>query len=784
MRRAFGLSLLIGLLFLLAFLQLPRATAAPPAQSPPPIRAGSWVDEAEDLTSPSLEEGPGGTVRPKGGFGEVTSSPRALPYPVNAVALLWWGYVPTGARISLEVRGSPDGTAWGPWIPVEESDIPGPEGSFASETPVVFGQPVRWLQYRATLLPALDGQVPALDRVKVVYIDSAPGAPTLRPKGIPEGAVARPRIISRAEWGANPAYLDWEPECARPKAFVVHHTVTANDDADPAATVRAIYYYHAVVRGWGDIGYNFLVDRFGNLYEGRYGMAQCEPQGETVIGAHAYRFNKGTIGVAFLGTFSRETPTPQALEAATQLIAWKASQYGIDPQGEVFLVDRTLKTISGHRDTKPTTCPGDALYARLPALREDVARSMAGSTWYLAEGATRDFDTWTLLLNPNEVPVEAEVAFFLEGGGVVQRTYTIPPRTRFSLFANQVVPDRYFSTRIRASGPLYVERAMYWDGRDGHDAPAVTALASTWFFPEGRAEDDRGVHTFLLLLNPNGVEARATLTFYPESGPSFTRTYTVPAQSRFTVFANAEGAQGNFGVRVDADLPIAAEEAIYWGWGQAGAALEGLPTLARRWYLAEGATHEPFRTEVALLNPTTATLPVTLTLMLQDGSFRPFTLTLPPESRRTVDLNGLIPDQALSTRVDAPGPIGVARTMFFHEGRAAHASPGTPQLGTEWILPEGSTGYPFDTFVLVMNPNPEPAVITATFYTQAGATRVRTFRMPPTSRLNIFVNQWVPDEPGVSTRIQASLPVVVERSMYRLGGLQGGHNAVGIRVKE
>ena len=90
--------------------------------------------------------------------------------------------------------------------------------------------------------------------------------------------------------------MQWDPEYVPVKKIIVHHTVTSNSDPDPAATVRSIYYYHAVSLGWGDIGYNFLIDRQGRIYEGRYG-------GNAVVGGHALTWNYGSVGIAALGNY-------------------------------------------------------------------------------------------------------------------------------------------------------------------------------------------------------------------------------------------------------------------------------------------------------------------------------------------------------------------------------------------------------------------------------------------------------------------------------------------------
>ncbi|HZT05510.1 MAG TPA: N-acetylmuramoyl-L-alanine amidase [Chloroflexota bacterium] len=194
----------------------------------------------------------------------------------------------------------------------------------------------------------------------------APSAPSA-PSGPP---IAAPRIIARSDWGADPQYLTWTPEFAPARKFAIHHTVTSDGGNDPAAAIRAIYYYHAVTLGWGDIGYNYLIDRSGNIYEGRAG-------GPNVVAGHAAQYSSGADGIALLGTYQDDRPTDAMLAALVSLIAWRARAQGVDPLGSSFFVDKQVPNIFGHRDVMSTDCPGDAAYALLPTIRQRVATYLA-----------------------------------------------------------------------------------------------------------------------------------------------------------------------------------------------------------------------------------------------------------------------------------------------------------------------------------------------------------------------------------------------------------------------
>jgi uncharacterized repeat protein (TIGR01451 family) len=230
---------------------------------------------------------------------------------------------------------------------------------------------------------------------------------TLRDEGasLPLGAssashVPQPTVISRQGWGADESLRfdstgkeTWPPTFWPIQKLIVHHTATANDDPDPAATIRSIYYYHAVTQGWGDIGYNFLIDESGNVYEGRHSRTYApgeSPTGEDlggngVTGAHAQGFNSGTVGIALLGTLTNRDATPQAHDALERLLAWKAERHGIDPLGSSLYTNpvtgaqSTFPNISGHRDVAATECPGGSFYATLPATRSAVAARIASA---------------------------------------------------------------------------------------------------------------------------------------------------------------------------------------------------------------------------------------------------------------------------------------------------------------------------------------------------------------------------------------------------------------------
>ena len=191
-----------------------------------------------------------------------------------------------------------------------------------------------------------------------------------------------PKIVPRSGWAANEEIVRAKPSYApQLKLAIVHHTAGTNDytPAQAAAIVRGIEVYHVEGNGWNDIGYNFLVDRFGTVYEGRGGGMT-----RNVIGAHAEGFNTGSVGVALIGNFQTSQPTAAQQDALVKLLAWRLDLAHVDPLATVALASRgnakypagrvvVLRTVSGHRDTGPSECPGNAAYALLPSIAKRVA---------------------------------------------------------------------------------------------------------------------------------------------------------------------------------------------------------------------------------------------------------------------------------------------------------------------------------------------------------------------------------------------------------------------------
>ncbi|KOV63221.1 peptidoglycan recognition protein [Streptomyces sp. MMG1121] len=274
--------------------------------------------------------------------------------------------LPSGLRLELVDPGDgeapPEGAPADP--PSTDLDTDAARASSAANADIAgFG---------ALEIPELDQQATEQELARLQ--GSLPVTPYIGP---------RPRIVTRRGWGANESLR--EPGFGytqKIKAVFVHHTASGNkySCSQAPSVIRSIYRYHVTSMGWRDIGYNFLVDKCGTLYEGRAGGVA-----RAVLGAHTLGFNSDSMGIAVIGTYGTTKPSRAVVTAIARLTAWKLGFYGGDPRGRTYLTSGggnlypegknvRLNVISGHRDGFATECPGAALYAGLGTARSGAAR--------------------------------------------------------------------------------------------------------------------------------------------------------------------------------------------------------------------------------------------------------------------------------------------------------------------------------------------------------------------------------------------------------------------------
>jgi N-acetylmuramoyl-L-alanine amidase len=292
-------------------------------------------------------------------------APRRVlsPGQFQLVGLHWRG----SGRVEFRTR-SLDGR-WSVWRESSDEDNPPHRGWH-------MGEPV-WVGTSSAFRYRVVGRV---TRVRAYFVRSPRIASPLKRAQI----AGAPPIITRAGWHADERIRRGAPFYADGVHLAfVHHTVNSNSytKAQSASIVRGIELYHVKSNGWNDIGYNFLVDKYGQIFEGRYG-GMTKP----VVGAHAMGFNTGSVGIALIGDYGSAAITSAARAALVSLIAWRLDLAHVDPLSKVVRVSAgnprypagrpvTLNAISGHRDVYPTSCPGASLYAQLPSIRTAVAKT-------------------------------------------------------------------------------------------------------------------------------------------------------------------------------------------------------------------------------------------------------------------------------------------------------------------------------------------------------------------------------------------------------------------------
>ncbi len=295
----------------------------------------------------------------------VTSNvPVESEFPIDFLGVLYEGDVEGGA---VRFR---HGGRWASWVELHDD---GAEVADHWASGLVPGSDADAYQVRVP---------PGARAARAVVINTTDGEPQ-EASAAADGCADTTAVVTRCEWGADESLMTWTPEFYPAQKLTVHHTATTNEPSDPAATVRAIYRYQAVDRGFGDIGYQYLIDSSGRVYEGRYSGTDSRPGhdaggGKVVTAAHVGGFNSGNTGIALLGNFTSTESTSAARGALTGLLSQLTTRHGIDPHGTSEYVNpvsgatKWVANISGHRDWAPTECPGGTLYARLPEIRDSV----------------------------------------------------------------------------------------------------------------------------------------------------------------------------------------------------------------------------------------------------------------------------------------------------------------------------------------------------------------------------------------------------------------------------
>lgn len=366
---------------------------------------GAWAAPPDDadpapLTTPEGPDGDGVSRIPVEGVGGGRTAAWETD-PFELVALTWT----SGGDPEPFVRVRTDGE-WSPWsaLPPDEHTAGGAE---------VAGTEPLWTRGADAVEVSVAGEVPDDLSLTLIHPEpmprsalSAPEPNTATTAGVPgRWIINKPTMASRANWGADESLRQNQDGVAYGdvRGGFVHHTATANSysSGEVRGIIRSIYRYHVLSRDFYDIGYNFLIDRFGRIWEGAYGGVH-----RAVIAAHTQYYNSQSFGVAAIGNFHERNIPSKVLTAYADLFAWKFDVHGVHYAYNTanYTNDgaRRLPVISGHRDTKSTACPGQYLYSRLGTIRSGtqnrlknrVKLRLAGPGGAVASTGTRLHVLW------------------------------------------------------------------------------------------------------------------------------------------------------------------------------------------------------------------------------------------------------------------------------------------------------------------------------------------------------------------------------------------------------
>ena len=404
-----------------------------------------------------------------------------LPAPRTAVlAGVQWD-APAHARLELRVMTA--NGRWGPWVTA--SSLGHDTDTNRSET-ARFGEPL-WIDQAAAIQLRSQG---AVRGVRVHFVSGSETGPAGVASSFPlaqpvlDTGPGQPPILARRGWAEGHAPPVALAGYGSVRMAFVHHTVNPNGytASQVPAMLRAVYTYHRYVRGMLDIAYNFLIDAYGRIWEGRDGGIDM-----AVIGAHAGGYNAESTGVAILGDFDSVVPSSAALDALKRLLAWKLSLHGLPTYGRAtVIVDPdsasdtpfrpgahvSLPRVAGHRDGDLTDCPGNALYARLPAIRSHV-RVLAGVP------AVMDFTTPTETVVAGQAVQLTGSLGLLDGTPLAGAPVEIQ-RLNFHPSLAQVSTDALATAQTAGDGTWSAELALEHDTLLRAVHPAAPASVADW----------------------------------------------------------------------------------------------------------------------------------------------------------------------------------------------------------------------------------------------------------------------------------------------------------------
>ncbi|MEM8533263.1 MAG: peptidoglycan recognition family protein [Chloroflexota bacterium] len=702
--------------------------------------------------------------------GVFVSELRNTSFAFNALGVVWQATVPSGTRLTLEVRGGVAPDQLGDWRSFESGDArsQADDGALATEAVLTFPPETAYVQMRAIFQSTVDNASPVLSDITLHYLDAPnsttelAGLPRVPASYGPSTLTASPRIIQRVDWNGDRA----TEQIGRhvPRGIILHQIGDVTVGDDPRAFLRALVAYHREVLGWNDTAFHFIIDDAGNIFEGHLG-------GPT---AAVPRLADGdsAIHIAVIGS---GLPSDASRESLVGLLAWLGDAYDIAPTGThtVVLSDGTTDrrpNVAAHSEVVSAAAdPSLAFRARVGDWRRQADEATVRSRWYFAEGNVQDYAERLSVLNTSANDANVRFRLLRDPGEEVIRTATVDAGDRFDLVVNNIFSDTTsVPAIIEASETVIAERFMDFS-TDISLSPGITQPARVWYFAEGTTDGD--TRTFLVLLNPQSTTANATITYIQNDGTLSEQEVRIPGLQR-TVVTVADGLpDAGFGMRVIATQPIVAERTMLFGPGATPDTggfhtSPGILTLSRHWFFAEGTTQNPFDMSVLVLNPNEQPSNVAVTFQTPDGTSLTRRYAIPPTTRLAIDVNEVVPNLGVATTVEADRPVAVERALYWRDGQVGTVSSGAIQPAFTWRFADGRTGNNFQQFLLFNNPNENQSRVTVEFVLADGTQETQRVVMPGESRYTMAVHELYPDQQAIAATVQATQPIVAERSLY------------------
>jgi len=313
----------------------------------------------------------------------------------------------------------------------------------------------------------------------------------------------------------------------------------------------------------------------------------------------------------------------------------------------------------------------------------------------------------------------------------------------------------------------------------------VPSPARTWYLAEGYTGSNPSggeFDTWVLVENANDQPANIIATFMQPGGKNTQQAYGIPAHSRFTIHVDSILPAAEVSTKIDSDLPVIAERAMYFNGKKAGHDSVGVNAPSDQWYLAEGYTGGNFDEWVLIQNPGDAPATVGVQFQTQEMGVVDRLYGIDPHSRFTIHVDDILPDAQVSTYVDSSQPVVVERAQYLNDMRSGTCSIGAASPSYTWYFAEGYTSEGFEEWLLVQNPQDTPALVDLTFMQLDGTNSGLQFTVAPRSRYTVPVDQYLSDA-QVSAKFTSNVPVVAERAMY-WKDRSDGHDTIGTPCPE